>query len=438
MTGTGLLRHYPLHDEDGDMTELVENDEGVLDTNAPTRGLAGRGGIQSVSGDGSQYVQTFTPGDPISFAAWVFFDDLGSQAHVLEADDGSNQVILRAMSDNTYEWIYYDGTTVYGIQNAGSAPVGEWVHLAASYDPSAGYELFENGSSIATSADTTFTAPTSVYQLLGIGGNKMRGDMCDARFYNRRLTAAEATALYEWGSGDYVIPADNDDNGVTYWTLDEDSGSTAADSWGSNDGSISGATLGASAIRDTGFNFDGTDDYVQGPSKSNSSPTYPEGDVVTIAGWVKFDSLTSSSSDIQILFGREGTDAGPYNITLSEGGPNFSFDIYTDSSSGNLTFGDSLVTGSWYHLAGVYGYNTGEARAYINGALRATTSVGGTLRSNSNEFNAGANAALGKHFHNGTLDDIRLYNRALSTTEIHDLYRYGSRGRDLREQLVNA
>src|SRR5262249_35038899 len=74
-----------------------------------------------------------------------------------------------------------------------------------------------------------------------------------------------------------------------------------------------------------------------------------------------------------------------------------------------------LPANTWTHVASVY---TGaQLRIYINGALLATAPASGSYEVNAKPLWIGGNAVYGEHF-KGKLDDIRIYNRALSQAEV--------------------
>jgi hypothetical protein len=75
---------------------------------------------------------------------------------------------------------------------------------------------------------------------------------------------------------------------------------------------------------------------------------------------------------------------------------------------------------NWYHIVWVWN-NTGAAWLYVNGILRNTDTEGAMISAGTNFYLAGGNAGNTKG--NGTIDDVILYNRALSAAEIHQIYR---------------
>ena len=84
----------------------------------------------------------------------------------------------------------------------------------------------------------------------------------------------------------------------------------------------------------------------------------------------------------------------------------------------------SIQTGQWYHLVGTYDGST--ARLYVNGAEDGANSFTSTGAANSNAVHIGARSdTTGSDQFDGVIDDVRIYDHALSVDEIARLYRLG-------------
>jgi hypothetical protein len=139
---------------------------------------------------------------------------------------------------------------------------------------------------------------------------------------------------------------------VAYWPIDENSGSTATDVAGSNDGTIKNdTTLDAEGIlNSTSYSFAGDNEYVQVPDSSalemNST------DAVTVSMWVNKDS--AQSGWIALL---QHSDES-YNLQLNEG-TKPAFTIY-DSTWNTAYSGITRTNDEWYHVAGTFDEGTAE------------------------------------------------------------------------------
>jgi hypothetical protein len=144
------------------------------------------------------------------------------------------------------------------------------------------------------------------------------------------------------------------------------------------------------------------DDYV----RVKSTPIITSGDSTWIV-WVKVVNASQTSA----------------NIFLSQGRPYLTFDYSCPGkASFNIPQGDicsntSVSSNTWYFLAGVYRGNQQEV--WINGILDKVRSGSATY----NSFGVYIGSFNGSsYFTNGLIDEVRIYNRALSDSEIQALY----------------
>lgn len=209
-----------------------------------------------------------------------------------------------------------------------------------------------------------------------------------------------------------------------YWPFDEDSGTTANDvSGNSRDGTISGATPGATGILGTtAYTFDGTDDAVDttwnGVGGSQNR---------TIACWIK----TSSAADqIILVYGQESNTGAKWTFRLDEASTAGNYVPRVEISGGFIRGTTSVIDGSWHHVACVLeGTGTTDITLYVDGS--AETVDGSSAETVNSDTTADpvrigrrpdAWSGSGGRVFNGQLDEVRFYSRALSAQEITDLY----------------
>jgi type II secretory pathway pseudopilin PulG len=193
------------------------------------------------------------------------------------------------------------------------------------------------------------------------------------------------------------------------WKLDETSGTTAVDSSGTgNDGNLVNMTPSGCWVSGQIGNalaFDGTDDFVQVANLSNQL-----GANYTISWWAEPNQIAVKEN---ILL---GTDSTSHDFEYYQNNTNLC--VRADAgSSDDITVNNVFTVGQWVHICGVGDANgTG---VYVNGTLAGTTTVKKNTTSNYN-LNIGAYPSGANSF-NGTIDDVRIFNRALSTAEIATL-----------------
>jgi PKD repeat protein len=194
---------------------------------------------------------------------------------------------------------------------------------------------------------------------------------------------------------------------VAAYNFDEGSGVTVADASGNgNTGTINGASWTPQGKYGSALSFDGVNDLVAitGSASLNVSTA------MTLEGWIY---PTATQSGWRTILQRE-VDA--YFLNASNGGGA----LYP---AGGGTFGGSVgllggptanPVGTWTHVA--LTYDGSELQLYVNGTSVADAAVSGTIETNSSPLRIGGNA-YGEFF-NGRIDDVRVYNRALSQAEI--------------------
>jgi len=213
-----------------------------------------------------------------------------------------------------------------------------------------------------------------------------------------------------------------DDSGlVGWWKMDEGSGSTAYDSSKKiNNGAWSGSGTHYSSDAKVGIytgQFNGTSDYVNCGTNANLRPT----SAMSLIAWLKLDT-TSGIRTIASTY-----EAGGYGLSFNEAAypGKLLFSAYIGGAYRyavtNDTFSD---TTNWHFLAGTY--DGSRIRLYLDGILQNTgTDITGSIQYPIMPLlvaaNPGAGGASASYF-DGFVDDVRIYNRALSADEILALY----------------
>jgi hypothetical protein len=195
---------------------------------------------------------------------------------------------------------------------------------------------------------------------------------------------------------------------VARWKLDDATGTLASDCIGTNNGTISGATWTTGKIRG-GLLFNGSTDYVSIPDGVQFRPTT----AMTIAGWVKASSWPTDPDWACIVL-RKG-DANPNNWELDVGLGRVSF-VLDDYDAYAIRGNTVLATNTWYHVAATWDGAT--IRLYVNGVLDATpVSRTGAIGTDTRAVYLGGRVGS-TDIISGSVDDVRLYSRALTAPEV--------------------
>lgn len=201
------------------------------------------------------------------------------------------------------------------------------------------------------------------------------------------------------------------------WHLDEGSGTTAYDRSGNgNNGTLYNSPAWVDGKFGKALSFDGSNDYVTTPIISNTLTDF------TMEAWVKASSVPSNR---RIVMGSGWNYNDWYigiNLSSNTGAParKWLFWVANNSQIAYVAAPDEIVAGEWYYLVATYQGTTGKF--YINGNYIGSFTF--TRTTDSNPFQIGRSYS-GEYF-NGLVDEVRVYNRALTSAEVSDLYQnYG-------------
>ena len=243
--------------------------------------------------------------------------------------------------------------------------------------------------------------------------------------YHRAEEAASAasttTAVDSSGNGRAGVDNGTTNGPSTWWRLDDGSGSTAGDSsGGANAATLHGSPAWTAGITGGGLSLNGSSDY--GAASSQAVHTNA---AFTVTAWAKLTSSVIGTSDRSVV-SQGGTHTYGFALGVDSASGKWMV-AATNSDASNPTvkkqFSKNLaVVGTWTHLAGVYNPSTTSLDLYING-----TSNGSATKTLSWDATGGvqfgrmlsADAYTG--YFPGVVDDVRVYGRALSATEIRNL-----------------
>jgi YVTN family beta-propeller protein len=219
-------------------------------------------------------------------------------------------------------------------------------------------------------------------------------------------------------------------NMISWWPGD----GNANDIADGNPGTLIGAvTFGAGKVGQ-GFKFADFEQRVEVPAASNLRITGP----MTLDAWVTFNAVVDSvfgNAPIAAKWGDTNHGTGGYGLfVFSNGRPFFAVSL-TGGDVFSAVSPDALAPGQTAHIAGVW---TGtELQLYVDGILKANTAFSGPIFDNGtipllmgayNPSLTGFNPAGPIDTIDGVIDEVEVFNRALSQTEIQAIYNAGSAG----------
>lgn len=368
-----------------------------------------------------------TSDSPFSVSAWINIDTNEAYPGGIimgrwDVQDATAQEWYLTVHDpnGAMRFIMYDESTDATVLATTTKPSnGVWHHVVATYDGSGGTTAWQGvdfyvdgtaqsvGGTHIVGAGGNYVAMENGSALAMIGncegcGSSFMGVIDDARLYNRVLTAAEVTALYN--SYDPGIAVSTLQKGlVGYWDLN---GNAEDRTPNSNDGTVTAATLTTDrkSQSDKAYHFDGSDDYI-----TLSSSILPTA-AITVATWVQLDSHKSWSHFVKNRFSSEG------DWLLFENATSWEWSIRSPGTTQQTVLSAHASTTAWTFLVGTYDGTT--QRLYVNGA-EVGTPLTHTVTLSQAGLSIGDTTTTSP---DGKIDDVRIYNRALTAAEVLALY----------------
>ncbi len=217
---------------------------------------------------------------------------------------------------------------------------------------------------------------------------------------------------------------------VSHWSLDDGPGSPiAADSLGPNQGTLVNMDTAADWVAgrsgeaaDYALKFDGT------PGKVVSAGMAPSLQMVgslSISAWVNVDNFTDWAAIAGWIHDSGSVESG-YALGLY--GQGLYWGVAPNASGViNYMYPDGLETDTWYHLVATYDADSGSQRLYVDGNLAGESQlVGGPIDWNplsQDGFEIGRYHDDNEEYNiSGTIDDVRVFSRALDPAEIATWY----------------
>jgi chitodextrinase len=202
---------------------------------------------------------------------------------------------------------------------------------------------------------------------------------------------------------------------VAAYSFDEGTGTTLTDLSGNgNNGTIVGANWTASGKYGNALSFNGTSSYVDLGNPASLQLTGS----MTLSAWV---SATGTPADDGGIVTKSDSGPGWQLKTSPDTGPEtFGVAVSGPGSSRTQRYSNTIRSlNTWYYVAGVYNSSSRTIDFYVNGILDNGVLAGAVP---SSQVNSGVNVYIGRessgNYFSGVIDEVRIYNRALTQSEI--------------------
>ncbi len=253
--------------------------------------------------------------------------------------------------------------------------------------------------------------------------NAHGADVALGRYSDLTWTGTGADRVAVWSSGDADVTAGL----IARWILSEGTGTTAADSIGTNTAYFVDSPVWTNrAAGKGGLRFDGINDTLRSSTVRLNSTN-----IITLAFWMNWLTY-ANNDDIAFEYGPNGNGQNAFAVNPNSSSPSGKFVVSMSGTGGryNGLALDRPSSGTWRHYTLIANRTTGTNlgwTAYINGVL--TNGVQATFSNLSNEnfsatsFGLFMGSRSGNLYGNCALQDVRLYNRALSSNEAWSISR---------------
>jgi len=462
MSGNGLVSSYSFEQYNGTHT---------MDTNNLVAGIIEEGGRFDGDDDyvdlGTQVKDYIDINKNYTISMWIKANRITGDDMIVFGStiDNNNRMGIKIETGggDNIRLGHWDGSSYHTA--SGDINVNSWTHITMTNNEGdvSGYI---NGVLLTnTGASATSTTVATVIGATTLKSLNFNGSIDQIGIWNRSLSEEEIKSLYNAGNGlnygglytQLVAPADNaiaytfnqsftcsaevgggaylesmslwtNETGsweirnttnlntdlVSYYKLDETSG-TVLDAYGSNDGTNNGATPNVAGKINTAYDFELSEN--DNINLGNSFTGVYGEEQFSISVWFNgesFGTLNDILSDHQSL-GDSGT-------AIMFRPQRFSYNTGTTLEHWDITEG-TINTGTWYHY--VITKNNTHFTFYKDGSFIETHADTGIIRTQTRALLIGNDNSNSNGF-DGKIDEIGIWNRALSPDEVTQLYNSGS------------
>lgn len=213
------------------------------------------------------------------------------------------------------------------------------------------------------------------------------------------------------------------------WQLDENAGATTAQ--GTSGARVAelrgGPVTGVSGVKGSAVSFDGVDDYAV-----TDIPTVNTEIGFSVSAWVKLSSVPDHAA---IIAAQPGNHSPGFELYYSHSYDRWVFNQYTSDTPGAPVARamapqpGGVVADRWTHLVGVYSGSTEDLRLYVDGALAGSTAYSTAWDARRGlQIGAGSYSGNPGSFLPGEIDEVRIFDKPVSVTEVGRLLRHESIG----------
>lgn len=412
----GLIAHYPFNDNATDITGNGHN--GTVYGATATYGVNGDSKTAYLLDGKNSYID-LGPGFDFagkSFTISLFAKTISNPGNnptlVLQGTPEQDKGLALMLGQNFMRFDFY-GSSMDSYRNFPA--LNKWGYWTCTYNAATQErKLYLDGLLIASDKWTPYLGSGNLMigrNYFDVANNRFYHGVIDQlRVYDRALTSAEVAELYVQERPNTHPDVSTDL--IAYYPLDN---SAEDRSTYTNHGTPQGVKFVADRSNQprSAAYFNGVDNYISVPT--SPSLEAPE-QAITIMAWVKPEG-TNNGHSIVCKTDINTYDPYQYRFGYNYVGPFLGFKNSQGGWNGNDQNPNSILEeGKWYHLAGTY--DGANMRFYVDGKLISTISQTGQIFSDGKGLEIGRDLHGGIEYYKGWIDEVRIYKRALSESEI--------------------
>ena len=370
----------------------------------------------------------------ISVCVWAWVESnnecakLVSTKHANSLDMGVCVQDDHSATDTNWFFCYINGDYLPTPTGSIIPHVGKWTHYVVTRNSAFTTRLYIDGELLAETPLGGAIGSADYNMCFGNREDNARpfeGKMASVYLYNRGLSAAEVKQNYE-ATKTRFEPRITKSGLVGNWDAGDPESYSGGSTWKDTANGVVGICYNDTSVANAAFSnnnggyieFDGTDDYVVVSDVSHLDLR----DKLTMSCWAWFDGDGGGSNTI--VFGKEKSGSAQYSMVRMNSGDTLDVGLHTGGWTDFFT-STVLSDDTWYHLSATY--DRSNVKVYVNGSLVDTTAETDAISGDSQRFVIGGldwqnNSTVPDHPMNGRVAIVRMYNKALSATEIMDNY----------------
>ena len=356
-------------------------------------------------------------GNDYTVSAWVKWDGTGDANQMIASvkSSGSNVDFALTIEQNDGKISYWNGSSY--VQSNSAIPTGVWCMVSVIVKATQ-KDFFINGVADGTPSQARqATAAAGTNFLIGksnFGNEYFNGKISNLQVFNAVLSSTELETLYNYGSPIQTLASIPQNSNLKSWhKLDASEVYNSSTTEWSIDNNQNPSAYASS------LDFNGTNDYIDCGNPSIFT------DLTSFSFSCWFNSNVKGNDDGILGKWLSGTNRSfALNLETSGAGSAIRFAVFNSSGAVVQSYINSSdwSTGSWYNVSGTY--DGTNVKLYLDGVLKDTVALTGTVRNASQSFRIGVYGS--SSYFDGEISNVQIFNTALTTTNVASLYNNGT------------